>query len=240
MPEKKTKKTTKKETVITGYKGFDKDFKCRDFQFEVGKTYKHDGPVKACESGFHACEMPLDVLGYYPPESRFAIVSQCGETHKMGDDTKIASAKITIGAEIKLPEIIKRAVDWILEKAKSNLSTGNYAHAASTGDRAHAASTGDRAHAASTGYGAHAASTGYRAHAASTGNYAHAASTGDGGCAFAGFNGEAKAGKNGAIAICFYCNKEKRSKIVSGNIGENGLIANTFYKLNENGNFVEA
>lgn len=48
------------------YKGFDKDLKCRDFQYEIGKTYE-EPTADLCNSGFHACEYPLDVLTYYAP-----------------------------------------------------------------------------------------------------------------------------------------------------------------------------
>ncbi|MDU4566279.1 MAG: hypothetical protein E6Y63_07500 [Haemophilus parainfluenzae] len=118
----------KENKEIIAYKGFDKNLKCRDYQYEVGKTFEHKGKVEACESGFHACEYPLDVFRYYPPSSsRFAIVKMHGETSKDSDDTKIASAKITIETEIKLPEMINRAVDWIKNKINwSDDNTSNY------------------------------------------------------------------------------------------------------------------
>ena len=58
----------KKENVIKGFKGFDKDLKCRDFQYEVGKEYETDKkPIRCTENGFHLCTEPLDVLSYYDP-----------------------------------------------------------------------------------------------------------------------------------------------------------------------------
>jgi len=99
---------------IIAYKGFNQDWTCLGYQYEVGKTYEHKGDVKVCESGFHACEYPLDVLGYYnPAESKFAVVKMSGKTSKDSGDTKIASARITIETEINLPEMVKKAVKWI-------------------------------------------------------------------------------------------------------------------------------
>ncbi|MER9911659.1 hypothetical protein NKJ71_13600 [Mesorhizobium sp. M0050] len=195
-----------KSVALATYKGFTRDLTCtpdgKKFQYEVGKTYDNGGKsVTRCGDGaFHSVEMPLDAWGYYGPATgRFASTTASGDIAKgdAGDDTKVASAVITINAELRLPDFIRKSVAWIIEAAKESVtagyrahaastgyrahaaSTGYRAHAASTGNGAHAASTGDYAHAASTGYRAHAASTGYRAHAASTGDYAHAASTGD-------------------------------------------------------------
>ena len=81
---------------IVAYKGFDENLKCRGFQFEVGATYKHDGEVKACSSGFHSCTNPWDVMSYYDITSRFAVVELGGKTATHNDDSKIASAEITI------------------------------------------------------------------------------------------------------------------------------------------------
>ena len=101
------------------FKGFDKDLKCRGFQYEVGKTYEHEGEVKACKEGFHACEHPLDVFSYYPPaSSRFCVVTQSGETNKGGDDSKVSSAKISIEAEVSLSEFIESAVAYVVGEAK--------------------------------------------------------------------------------------------------------------------------
>lgn len=64
--------------TIKAYKGFDKNLQCRGFQYEIGKEYE-EKDAKACNCGFHACEYPLDVFGYYPPtNSRFCEVEQSG------------------------------------------------------------------------------------------------------------------------------------------------------------------
>ncbi|EBS5526998.1 hypothetical protein DUV97_06950, partial [Salmonella enterica subsp. enterica serovar Telelkebir] len=108
---------------IVTFKGFNKDLKCHDFQFEIGKTFHHDGKVEACSSGFHACECPFDVFSYYPPaESRYAETISFGVTdHEEGGDTKIASASITIKAELTLPQFIQRGIEWIWSKIDKSL-----------------------------------------------------------------------------------------------------------------------
>jgi hypothetical protein len=188
----------KQTPKITAIKGFNADWTCRGFQYEVGKTYRIEGPVSLCEHGFHACLNVIDVWTYYGPAgSRFGEVELGGETARhleANSDSKIAAAEITIKAELKLPEVIRRAAEWIVSAAKANTATGNYGHAAATGNDGHATATGYSGHAAATGDRGHAAATGDRGHAAATGNYGHAAATGNYGHAAAtGYSGHAAA-----------------------------------------------
>ena len=169
---------------IIAYKGFNQDWTCLGYQYEVGKTYEHRGDVKACNSGFHACEYPLDVLSYYSPAvSKFAVVKMSGETSKDSDDTKIASAKITIETEINLPEMVKKAVKWIKGKvdwdAAKISNTGNQSAATNTGNRSVATNTGDCSAATNTGYRSAATNTGKWSAATNTGNQSVATNTGD-------------------------------------------------------------
>ena len=117
-----TKKRTKTQApaeVVTAYKGFNQSLQCRGFQFEVGKTYEHEGEVKACASGFHSCEYPLDVFNYYcPAGNRFAVVKASGQISRHDGDSKVASATLTVEAEIGLPALVARAVDWPWSSAR--------------------------------------------------------------------------------------------------------------------------
>ena len=235
----------KENKEIIAYKGFDKNLKCRDYQYVVGKTFEHDGAVKACKSGFHACEYPLDVFSYYPPSSsRFAVVKMHGETSKDSDDTKIASAKITIETEIKLPEMINRAVDWIKNKinwSDDNTSNTGYRSAATnTGNWSAATNTGDQSAATNTGNRSAATNTGDQSAATNTGDRSAAEVSGCGSVAIAiGRSSKSKADNGGAI-VCVYrdCNGDLMH-IKASKVGENGIKANTWYTLDADGEFVE-
>ena len=128
---------------MKAYKGFNLDMTCRGFQFEVGKTYIHDGDIELCESGFHACEAPLDVLNYYPPTALFAEVELDGvseETHKQ--DTKRVSKSLTVKAAIDIAGLVKAQVEWCSKKSDAAFSKGNYSTAASSGYYSTAESNG--------------------------------------------------------------------------------------------------
>ena len=169
MPTPRTRKTkpaaeAAPETIRT-IKGLNKDLTCLDFQFEINKTYTHDQPIKVCESGFHSIEgHPLVVFGFYPPASSvYHDAEAAGPFNRDGDGAKIASAKITIQAEIALPALIQRAIDWVFSRSKPEgaaSSTGDYGAASSTGLQGAASSTGLQGAASSTGLRGAASSTG--------------------------------------------------------------------------------
>ncbi|EDY6475529.1 hypothetical protein GQC56_004597 [Salmonella enterica] len=321
---------------IVTFKGFNKDLKCRDFQFKIGKTFHHDGKVEACGSGFHACECPFDVFSYYPPaESRYAETISFGviDREEIGD-TKIASASITIKAELTLPQFIQRGIEWIWSKIDKSLeqqimtgnrsaatntgnrsaatntgyqsaatntgdwsaatntgyqsaatNTGNQSAATNTGYRSAATNTGNRSAATNTGYQSAATNTGYQSAATNTGDWSAATNTGNQSAATntgyrsaatntgnqsaatntgyqsaatntgdwsaaevsgsqsvaasLGIEGKARASEGGAIVLCYRDEDGELIHIRASKVGENGIMPDTWYQLDEDGEFVE-
>lgn len=140
------------DKVITSYKAFDKNMKCRDFQYEVGKEYEMDGEIKCCNRGFHACKSPMEVWDYYDMlNSRYAEVEQSGKIDEEVNSTKVCSSHIKIKAELKLADIIKVGVEWLKDitspskvKADGALNDSGYsAQIGSSGDSAQIDSTGE-------------------------------------------------------------------------------------------------
>ena len=132
---------------MKAYKGFNRDMTCRNFQFEAGKTYEEEN-AKLCDSGFHACVDPLDCFNYYHPGQsvyREVELDDNGERHT--DDSKVCGKKITIGAEIGLPGIIKAHFDYvksncIMERTDPKQATAGNRGAATAGDFGAATSRG--------------------------------------------------------------------------------------------------
>ncbi|HAU3469558.1 TPA: hypothetical protein JDR53_001523 [Salmonella enterica subsp. enterica serovar Blockley] len=221
---------------IVTFKGFNKDLKCRDFQFEIGKTFHHDGKVEACGSGFHACECPFDVFSYYSPaDSRFAETISFGITDREEDgDTKIASASITIKAELTLPQFIQRGIEWIWSKIDKSLE-----QQIMCGDCSAATNTGNRSAASNTGDWSAASNTGNRSAASNTGDWSAAEVSGSQSVAAAfGIEGKARASEGGAIVLCYRDEDGELIHIRASKVGENGIMPNTWYQLNEDGEFV--
>ncbi|EDT8928281.1 hypothetical protein EX91_003677 [Salmonella enterica subsp. enterica serovar Mbandaka] len=204
---------------IVTFKGFNKDLKCRGFQFAIGETFHHDGKVEACGSGFHACECPFDVFSYYPPaESRYAETISFGITDsEEGGDTKIASSSITIKDELTLPQFIQRGIEWIWSKIDKSLEqqimTGNQSAATNTGDWSAATNTGNQSAAEVSGSQSVAASLGIK--------------------------GKSRASEGGAIVLCYRDKNGELIHIRASKVGENGIMPNTWYQLDEDGEFVE-
>lgn len=170
------------------YKGTDKDMKCQGFQYELGKEYEEQ-EAKLCEKGFHGCEYPLDVFGYYSPEgNRFFVANLDGVTDEKEDDSKRAGTKIKLLVEIGSSGLAKAAVEHIKKRAEeSDDETGNWSVA--TNERNYSAVTNGDHYSAATSRGHHSAaiSTGCRSTATSIGAYSAATTTGD--CSAATNNG---------------------------------------------------
>ena len=129
--------------VIKSYKGFNKDMTCRGKQYEEGKEYEEER-AEACDCGMHACEYPLDCLGYYSPnQSVYHVVEQSGEISRRNGDSKIASTKMKIGAEISIAGLVKAAIEYTRERIQedkeddedcgASSATGNCGASSATG-----------------------------------------------------------------------------------------------------------
>ena len=205
--------------AIKSYKGFDKNLKCRDFQYEIGKEYEMDGEIKVCNRGFHACESPFDVFDHYTMiDSRFCEVEQDGNISKEDRGTKICSSKIKIKAELKLADMIYLGVEWLKEitspeKIKTSIKDNSSGYGAKIG---------------SSGYGAKIGSSGYGAQIDSTGE----------GCVImcAGINSVAKASKGSWITLSEWSYSDKKQRYIPVCVktefvdGEK-IKADTYYKL---------
>jgi hypothetical protein len=219
------------------FKGFDKDLKCRDFQYEIGKEYEEER-AEICDTGFHACENPLDVFGYYAPaDSRYCEVELDANDQK-SDDSKRVGKKISIKAEIGIAGIIKAGLEYIKDQVnwdddkKSN--TGNRSAATNTGDWSAATNTGDCSAATNTGNWSAATNTGDCSAATVEGKESVAMAI--------GYNSKAK-GSLGCFIVLAEC-KELGGEyhivdVKSAKVDGEKIKPDTFYKL-INGEFVEA
>jgi hypothetical protein len=222
---------------MKGFKGFDKDLKCRDLQYEVGKTFTHKGTVSLCNKGLHFCEHPLDTWSYYKPldGSRYGEVEADGVSDSKGDDSKRVAQSLTVKAEIKIPALIKAAVEFVFNKVKSSPVAS-----ATTGDSAHSATTGDYAHSATTGDYAHSATAGYCAHSATTGDYAESSVSGKNSIAVSlGVKGKARGAKGDWLVLAEYDTNGKIKVMGVAHVDDKRIKADTFYILND-GKFTEA
>ena len=211
---------------MIAFKGFGKDMKCNGFQYKEGKTFETD-KAKLCSSGFHACERPLDVFGYYPPADSVYHEVKLDEVsdERSSDDTKIVGKRIKIGARLSIRELVNAQIEYVREHCtnENNADAGKPATAGFRG----AATAGDSGAATAGNYGA----------ATSRGK----SSVGENGIACARGNGCMVRGGIGAILVIGEENKYDcdirfwKAVQVDGET----IKADTWYKL-QNGELVEA
>ena len=217
---------------MKAYKGFHKDMTCKDFQYEEGKSYHEDKAV-CCETGFHACEYPLDCLSYYEPnDSVYHKVELSGDTDKNTEDSKVCATDITVGARLSVAGLVQAAIDFTMKRVKKEASsnddygassatgykgassaTGNYGASSATGDKGASSATGDYGASSATGdYGASSATgdcgassaTGYKGASSATGDYGASSATGNCGASSAtGYKGASSTGDKESIAVAW-------------------------------------
>ena len=225
---------------MKGYKGFDKDFKCKDLQYEVGKTFTHTGEVLLCSSGLHFCENPLDVLRYYQPAtSRYAEVEAEGVSENKEDDSKRVSSSLHVKAEITLSALIGIGVKFLLNKTTTVPTSGYYSHAATSGNSSPAATSGYSSHAATSGNYSPAATSGNSSPAATSGDSSPAATAGKESIAASlGREGKAKAALGSWIVLAEYkCDSLEVLSVKTAKVDGKKIKADTFYELKK-GKFV--
>ena len=160
---------------MKAYKGFDKNMRCRGYQFAEGETYEHEGDVNLCESGFHACEDPVDCLLYYNPcTSVYHEVELEGVSDERGDDTKIVCKKIRIGARIGIAEMVKASVDLTFAACRDTENAD-----AASGEWSRQAASGEWSRQAASGYGSSQAASGEWSRQAASGHNSRQAASGD-------------------------------------------------------------
>lgn len=214
------------ENEIVAYKGMDSKMQCRGMQYEVGKDFSVDGDIKCCGNGLHACERPLDVFGYYAPGTgaRYFRVEQSGEMVRDGSDSKVASRKMRVDAEIGIPGLVKAHIEYVkahttTEHTDSERATAGDSGAATAGFRG-AATAGDCGAATSRGR----------------------ASVGENGIASVRCSNPMAKGGIGAVLVLARESEETydlrcwNSAVVDGKT----IKADTWYTLDDNGNIVEA
>ena len=224
---------------MKAYKGFDKDLKCKDFQYEIGKTYE-EPTAELCEKGFHACEYPLDVFEYYAPGnmSRYCEVDLDDVSDKKSNkDSKRCGKKIAVKAEIGIAGLVKAAVKYTMEKAipeNSKHATGWQGAASATGTQGAASATGWRGAASATGTQGAASATGTQGAASATGTESVAAAL--------GINSKAKGALGCWIVIAEWESDEKfnwhRKDVQCFKVDGENIKSDTWYKL-KNGELVE-
>ena len=228
---------------MKAYTGFDKDLKCRGFQYEVGKEYEEEN-ASLCKKGFRACENPLDTFRYYAPtDSRYCEVEIEDNGERSSDDSKVCGKHIRIGAEIGLKGVINAGVRFVFDKCESateECASGWSGNAAASGDSGNAAASGNLGNAAASGWRGNAAASGERGTASVTGPDGKASALGEQCLAVAwGRDSLARGAVGNWIVVS---ERDDDGNIIDAKIAKvdgDTIKADTWYKL-ANGEIVEA
>ena len=253
---------------MKAYKGFNADMTCRGFQYKEGETY-HEDIADLCHKGFHACEYPLDVLAYYPPNSSVYHEVELEEvSDEREDDSKVCAKTIRVGARMDIASLVKASVEYTMFKCDGSRSkhttgdwsvvsaTGDYSAASATGDWSVASATGFQSVASATGDWSVASATGCRGAASATGDWSVASATGFQGVASAtGCRGAASANNPTAIAVAWgpfgrakgvlgahiVCAEWRNGKLVEAKMAvvDGDKIKADTYYMLQNGEFAE-
>ena len=226
---------------MKAYKGFNADMTCRGFQYKEGETY-HEDIADLCHKGFHACEYPLDVLAYYPPNSSVYHEVELEEvSDERADDSKVCAKTIRVGARMDIASLVKASVEYTMSKcdgSRSKHTTGDYSAASATGDWSVASATGDYSAASVTGDWSVASATGFQGVASATGCRGVASANNPTAIAVAwGPFGRAK----GVLGAHIVCAEWRNGKLVDAKmavVDGNKIKADTYYML-KNGEFAE-
>ena len=230
------------------YKGTGKNMQCKGLQYELGKPVTVEGDINLCERGLHACEMPLDVLSYYPPaSSRYFAGELEGVSKEKQDDTKRVGNRLTLKAELSIAGLVKAQIEYVKERAtpeNTGKATGNQGAASATGNRGAASATGTQGAASATGYQGTASATGTQGAASATGYQGAASATVKSCVALStGVNGKVMGAIGNAI-VCvergeFDGNTYPIKTILSA-VVDGGIIKPDVWYTVENGKWVEA
>ena len=195
---------------VIGYKGFNKDMTCRGFQYEEGKTYEMEEKPNCCSNGFHFCEYPLDVFGYYSPaSSTFHEVEGLGDIDRDNDDTKVSTNKIKIGAKISIAGLVQASIDYTSSRAKKVKGSSVRK------DCGASSATGDCGASSATGYYGASSATGDKGASSATGDYGASSATGNCGASITtGKQGTSITENKTAVAVAW--GYEGRAKGVLG------------------------
>jgi len=219
---------------MRAFKGFNKDLTCRGYQYEEGKEF-HTERAECCDTGFHACEYPLDCFGYYDPaHSVFHEVELSGEMDKSGDNTKVCATDIKIGARLSIAGLVKMAIDFTMSKVNKEAgsderhgfasATGDYGASSATGDYGASSATGDYGASSATGYKGASSATGNCGASSATGDYGASSATGDYGASSAtgDYGASSATGYKGASSATGY----KGASSATGNCGASSATGN--------------